>query len=291
MEQPVVDSVEVDGPEIAQAEPSESKVVSAFDAPESDDSPDVDLLDEQTPAEDDLEDEVEGVKLRGKKDIVEKLKAERLMHADYTRKTQELSEQRKAFEASAAQQAQLTQNYLREVAQIVSVDERLNQYSQVDWQKFSDNDPQAAQKAWIEYQQLREAKGQLVNSLTQRQQQAALQAQQESAKQLQEAAAVVAREIKGWGPQRQSELRKFATDIGYPAEVLAGVTQPAFIKILDMAQKYHQLQQKRSTQAQSPAPAPVTKVPGAANSSAKKLSQMSDAEYAEARRKYIARHR
>jgi len=37
--------------------------------------------------EDELEEDLDGVKVRGKKEALERLKAERLMQADYTRKT------------------------------------------------------------------------------------------------------------------------------------------------------------------------------------------------------------
>ena len=45
------------------------------------------LEDDEQPTDDELEDELEGVKLKGKKDALEKLKAGRLMQADDTRKT------------------------------------------------------------------------------------------------------------------------------------------------------------------------------------------------------------
>ena len=78
--------------------------VSEPGAPDStDDDLSADLLDEEQATDDELEDELEGVKLKGKKDALEKLKAERLMQADYTRKTQEVAEQRKAIEAQRAQ--------------------------------------------------------------------------------------------------------------------------------------------------------------------------------------------
>ena len=99
---------------------------------------------EAAPVDDDLEDEVDGVKLRGKKDALEKLKAERLMQADYTRKTQEVAEQRRTFDAEREQfqrAAQTHQQYLREIGQLTGIDERLAQFSQVNWQALTDQDP------------------------------------------------------------------------------------------------------------------------------------------------------
>jgi SET domain-containing protein len=69
-------------------------------APPETDLEAVDTELETQPTEDpDEEDEIEGVKLRGKKEALERIKAERLMQADYTRKTQEVAEQRRTIEA------------------------------------------------------------------------------------------------------------------------------------------------------------------------------------------------
>ena len=51
---------------------------------------------EQSPELDEIEEELEGVKLRGKKEALERIKAERLMQQDYTRKTMSHAEDRKS---------------------------------------------------------------------------------------------------------------------------------------------------------------------------------------------------
>lgn len=75
-------------------------------APEPEAQTDDDLIEglpEQEPeVSDEVEEDLEGVKVRGKKDAVEKLKAERLMQADYTRKTQAAADEKRAVEAERA---------------------------------------------------------------------------------------------------------------------------------------------------------------------------------------------
>ena len=280
LEQPATDSAEI----------ADTPAPSIFDADTTTDESDTDLP-EQAPKEEDAEDEIDGVKLRGKKELLERIKSERLMQSDYTRKTQEVAEQRRAFEAERAQHQQVTQTYLREVAQIVATDERLNQFQKVDWQALSDSDPVQAQKLYFEFQQLQGTRSQLQNSLTQRQQYDAMQAQQTTAKRLQEARAVVERDIKGWSPELQSKLVEAGKSNGYDAQELQNLTDPRAVKLLHKAYLYDQLVSKRATPAAPPPPPPVTRVTGSGAASTRKLSEMSDAEYAAARRSYIAKHR
>ncbi len=214
------------------------------------------------------------------------------MQADYTRKTQEVAEQRKALEAEKQHHQQLSQHHLREVAQVIAIDERLAQLQQVNWNQLSDSDPVLAQKLWIENQQLQANKGQLLGNLAQRQQQAKLDEERRIATLKQEAAAVVAREIKGWGPELDVKLRENALRLGFPEEVLANVTSPAFVKMAHESYLYHQLMQQRSKPSAPVTPVkPVTRVGGGGATNTKRLSDMSDAEFAKARRDYIAKHR
>lgn len=280
LEQPATDSAEV----------ADTPAPSIFDTDTPEVESDTDLP-EQAPEEDEAEDEIDGVKLRGKKELLERIKSERLMQSDYTRKTQEVAEQRKAFEAERAQHQQITQSYLREVAQIVATDERLSQFQKVDWQALSDSDPVQAQKLYFEFQQLQGTKAQLQNSLMQKQQYDAMQAQQTTAKRLQEARAVVERDIKGWSPELQAKLVEAGKSNGYEAQELQNLTDPRAVKLLHKAYLYDQLVSQRAKPAAPPPPPPVTRVTGSGAASTRKLSDMSDTEYAAARRNYIAKHR
>lgn len=283
LEQPATDSAAIE--EVA------SESTEAFSTEDQIDGDDLPNEQESDPVDDEAEDEIDGLKVRGKKDLIDKLKSERLMQADYTRKTQEVAEQRKAFEAERASHQQITQAYLKEVAQIVSIDDRLSQFAKADWNALSDQDPAGAQKLYFEYQRLQSEKTQLVNSLTQKQQQAAMEQQQNSARFLQEARAVVEREIPGWSPELQVKLADQAKSMGYRPEEVSNITDPRAIKVLHKAYLYDQLIAKRKESAPATPPPPVTRVSGSGATATRKLSQMSDAEYAAARRNYIKNHR
>jgi hypothetical protein len=264
----------------------------SFDSPE--DSTETELTPEQQAVEDEIEEELEGIKLRGPKDALEKLKAERLMQADYTRKTQEVAEHRKALEAREQhfqRTAQGHQQHIREVAQLVAIEDRLQQFSQVNWQAITDADPVQALKLHTELTQLQARKGQLEGALTQRQQAAQYEQQRNTAKHLMEARQVLEREIKGWSPELAGKLKEYGLTQGFPEEAMDSITQPAIVKVLHKAHLYDQLQKQRTAKpAAQPAP-PVTRVGGGAASSTKPLSEVSDAEYIRRRREYISKHR
>jgi hypothetical protein len=258
--------------------------------PETDLEPTDPELETKPPEDEELEEELDGVKLRGKKEALEKIKAERLMQADYTRKTQDVAETRKSLEAERAQfqqNAQLHQQYQRELAQVYSIDERLAQFQQVNWQALTDQDPVQALKLHTEFTQLQAHKGQLVNALTQKQQAQAQEQQRNTARQLMEARQVLERDIKGWSPELAAKLTDHGVAMGIPREVLDTITQPAIVKLIHDSYTLKQLEKQRAKPPAQPAP-PVTRLTGGNAASAKEPASMSDAEFAAWRKRQIA---
>lgn len=273
--------------------PDSADATEVVDAPETD----VDLENpelSQPTEEDELEDEIDGAKVRGKKEVLERLRAERLMHGDYTRKTQEVAEQRRAIETDrqAHQEAvQAHQVHLREVATLVAVDERINQFAQVNWQALNQEDPQRAQALHIEFTQLQSTRGQLVNQITQKQQQQQVVQQQDIAKRIHQGYSVLARDIKGWSPELETKLFEYGREQGIPVEVLSrSVANPELVKIIHKAYLGDQLV-KQSKPKPKELPKPATRVGGSSATSQKEPSQMSDAEFARWRRSQIAQRK
>lgn len=287
---------EVEQPASPDSEPVVNTTTSETSTEERDFDPQTgELLTQEPPVEDDeAEDEIEGVKLKGKKEYLERIKSERLMHADYTRKTQEVAEQRRTFEAERQQfqqTAQAHQEHLREVAKLVAVDERLQQFAQVNWQSWADQDPVAAQKAHIEFTQLQAQRGQLAGTLAQKNQQRQLAMQQESARQANEAEAVVMRTLKDWGPAKYQELQEFAkTEAGIEPESLRRmlVNVPQSAKILQLALVQSRLQKQRAAKPAAEPEKPATRLSGAAAPVRKTPDAMTDAEFAAWRKRQIA---
>jgi hypothetical protein len=263
------------------------------ETPDPAETPEVDsdpaLLAQQA-EEEEIEEELEGIKIRGKKDAVEKLKAERLMQADYTRKTQEVSEQRKTFEQERTQfqeTAKSHQQHIREVAQLVHVEERLQQFSQVNWQQLNQQDPVQAQALHIEFTQLQAKHGQLSSSLAQKNQQRKLEAQQSDAKRANDAEAIVMREVKDWGPEKLKAFTEASQKAGLEPEGMRQmlIQYPQAARFLNKALQYDKLLAQRLQKPPELVKPPVSRVGGGAAATTKPLSEVTDPrEWAERRR-------
>jgi hypothetical protein len=248
---------------------------------------DLDLLEQADP--DEVEDELEGVKLKGKKDALEKFKTERLLHGDYTRKTMTLAEERRELEQSQAQfrqNAQLHQAFLGEAAQMHQVAQRLEQFQKLDWNAVVAQDPAEAQKLQIEFTRLQSLQGQLSNSLTHKQQQMQQAQQQETAKRARDAAAYLQGAIKDWSPAKDAELETYARSLGINTQQLSNflIYNPAIAVALNKAAQFDRLAKQRTAKPQAETPKPVTRVGGAGASNTKPLSDTSMDEYVQRRR-------
>lgn len=214
-------------------------------------------------AEDDGEDiEHDGKTYRVPKELKESF----LRQADYTRKTQELADNRRALEAQQArvqQQERWAHEHTQEIGQLVAIDGRLQQYANVNWQAENQRDPVATQAAWIEYQQLRDARAGLANSLQQRDAQRNAEAERDRANRLAEGRAQLAKAIPGWNDDKSAALGKFGIDsYGLKAEEVDNLTDPRLVRILHDASLWRQHVTKQRAAAQqvsaTPPAQPVT---------------------------------
>lgn len=243
------------------------------------------------PSEEAEELDVDGFKISLPKSKAEKLKAERMMNADYTRKTQEVAEQRKAFEAQREETMRVQEETLNERATLIAVSQRLQQFDQVNWAQLNEEDPVTAQRLWIERTQLVEAQNNIGNLISKKQQQIAREKeqkaseeQQSTAKQIRECFDVVARDIKGWSPELARSLDKTANEFGFTNAELAQVKDPRFVKLLHKAHIADQLLKKQASSLPKPQPKPVPQVGGNSAPVKKRAEEMSMADYVKMRR-------
>jgi hypothetical protein len=251
-------------------------------------NPDSQEQTEEAP-EEDGELEVDGKKFTLPKSTVEKLKAERLMQADYTQKTQAAAEERKSIAAEREQvqrQAKEQQQYVQEMAAVVAIDQQLAQYTALDWNALIESDPVRAMQLQQQQKALEGQRSTAQQSLTQKQQQFALEKQQSFAKQIQDADDYMSREIPGFKTGRNDELAKYAAGIGMSPEATAKaiIKNPVIAKLLHKADLYDKLLAK-----QTPKPPPVAEAKPAirvgSNATVKKdPTKMTDAEFAAYRR-------
>jgi len=245
------------------------------------------------PVQPEPEDDSEEVEHEGQKYRLPKaLKPLLMMQSDYTRKTQEVAETRRALEERQQQfqqQAQAVQENIRDYARLTALDEQLAQYQQVNWQALEAEDPIRAGQLFRQMSLLRDQRAGLAQQLAAKEQQRSEETQRERAKRLQEAEATLAREIKGWGPDLKAKLAEFSEKQGFTRAELAGVDDPRVIKILHAAYVGAELLQKQLAAARAAAPQtpakPVPTVGGKGQGARPDPARMSMDDYAAWRRK------
>lgn len=227
------------------------------------------------------EDEFEEVERGDKKYRVPKaLKGELLMHADYTRKTMELAEQRRALEAAKAEieRAQaLTTDERRAYAKLETLNETVAQYEQVDWDALEVSDPQEAARHWRTYQTALNQRNTAVQLLQQHESLKSHQAQQEAAKRREDFEGRAQKEIPNWTPARRQELEQFASQYGYTPDMLAANPRVEDYQLLHYATEGFKFIQRQKAAARAAAqnavkPAPEVGGTAAAGVDPKSLS-------------------
>lgn len=164
------------------------------------------------------------------------LAGELLMQSDYTRKTQEVSELRKATEAqrqSLETAARQQQEFVQDIAQLGALNDRLSVYQGIDWPAYLRSGNPEAQAQWAEFNALQTQRNQFAQQvqgkITQRQQQEAAETQQA----LESGRAEIAKHIKTYSPELENKLADFGTEYGFSREdILQAVADPRSIRVL-----------------------------------------------------------
>lgn len=243
--------------------------------------------------------ELDGHKFQLPKSAAKRFHDERLMQQDYTRKTQEVADQRKQLASEREQvqrAAQVNEQYLQTRAEVVAIDKQLAQFKDLNWSQLVANAPQEAQLLQIQFQELTQARQQAASNLTRIEQDRALNEQQSFAKQIQDAAAYVQREITGFSSDRDNQIETYLRSRGVDGHAMAQVVAriPEVLVLAHKAELYDALMKKQAP-PQKPAqtakaPTPAAKVNATAPAK-KDPSQMTDAEFAAYRKRVSSRKR
>lgn len=191
--------------------------------------------------------EFEEIEREGKKAKVPSwLKPELMMQQDYTRKTQELAEARRAFEAERASIQEADETELRLRGSLSQIDRQLAAFGKVDWNALNEADPFEAQKKFQQFQLLKDAKTQAQGLITELRNERTERQQQETARRLQEGAAVIAQQIKDWSPEKGAKLLDFGQKAyGFSKDDLDGIDDPRLVVVLHDAFQWREFQSKQ----------------------------------------------
>jgi len=213
------------------------------------------------------EEDVAEVEFEGKQyKLPAELKDALLRQADYTRKTQEVAEQRKEVETVKQQlglQAQFQQQHLQYYAQLQSLDSQLAQLKQVDFNTLIDSDPVQAMKLDRQYRELQEYRNSIQGELGQRQQAASQQQQEWMQEQIAKGKEQLVKDIPGWSAELAKNIRSTGIEYGFNEAELGNIADPRMVKVLHDAMKFRQLQASKSQVNKQVAKAsPVLKASG-----------------------------
>ena len=174
--------------------------------------------------------------------------------ADYTKKTQELSEQRRNIEqlesqysSQLGQMQQERQQYMDGLNQLIQQSMGgLDQFANVDWNKLKEEDPIEFITKRDEYREAQERvrSGQHQYTVEQQKQAGEMQALQQQV--LQQEHAQMVEKIPEWGDPTQQKvlatgLREYATGQGYTEEEIGSLVDHRSLIVLMKAQKYDEL--------------------------------------------------
>lgn len=208
--------------------------------------------------------ELEEVEHDGKKyQIPKDLKPALMLQADYTRKTQEVAEIRRAVEArqqAIEQTAQMQQAHIQAYGQVAAIDARLAQFQNLNWTQLNAQDPVQAQALLIEQTQLQQARQVAAQQVQQLEQRAGQQRTQLTQQRRMEAASQAAREIPGWNDELANAVSSTVMKTyGITAEELQTVADSRFYKILHDAHQFQVLKAKQAEALKNKPPAAATK--------------------------------
>lgn len=182
----------------------------------------------------------------GKKYLVPKdLKEAFLKSRDYTQKTQEVAQQRRALEEREQylQTMEKSRGVIFEKAVAINaLEQRIEQFAGINWQALADQDPAEYLKLDRAYRELQtqhsRMAGEVQTAIAQEQQLSAQQRQQ----MLERGNAELAREIKDWGPDLGKKLLDNGKRYGFSDAELAQVMDPRLVRVLHDAYQWQKLQ-------------------------------------------------
>jgi hypothetical protein len=255
---------------VANPEPVAETVTQGTEAeqPTDDNAPEVIETNEeqpegQAPVEEDDSEEVEweGKTFKAPKGVKDSI----LRQSDYTKKTMELAEQRKAWTSSI----EANRAFTKEVGKLMHMNEQMQQYEQVDWQAWHAANPEAARSAHFNYTTLRDQRDNLARNIENQAREQDAKAEQETATRIEQDLATLSKPDPktGWDgkftPERKAALENFGRSLGYPDEALARANAND-VKTLHAAMLWMEHLNKQRANAKQPITQanPVPKVGG-----------------------------
>lgn len=197
---------------------------------------------------------------------------------DYTKKTQALAEERKTVEDRAqavqaqeqylAQQFQINQVLIKEVAKVEALNDQIEQFESVDWNAISDTDPVQAQKLFFQYNQLITKRDRAASELERKKGEAHAFQQQRREQMMADGYKQLIKDIPDWNAEKVQRVRDSGKEYGFTDFELASVSDPRMVRVLHDAMQFRAIQQAKPATEKRVANKPPVVKPGGKDSKA-----------------------
>lgn len=250
------------------AEMLEPKVETETEAPETEQSAEAPV---ETQPEEGAEDQqvemvevdIDGYKVQLPKDKAEKLEADRLRQADYTKKTMATADERKAAQAQSQQALQERQQYAQNLHRMqIQLEGALSEQNQsVDWERLAVENP----GEYVIQQHLAQKRQAALNQVYGQQQQIQQihqhEQQQALAQHLQDQREQLLAKVPEWKNQEtakaeQKALAEYLKSQGFDEQSVANIYDAKTVTVARKAMLYDQLTAKASAAAKKVAALP-----------------------------------
>lgn len=233
------DAEAIEAPEVTAAvsdQPDDQTTDDGVEGDEPEDQPEA--------AEPDLEEiDWEGKKLR----IPAELKPALMRQEDYTRKTQEVAETRKALEAQGRQQAESFEALKVDYGKVHALENQVKAYEGVNWNNEFAADADNARLHYDQFRILQDQLGTAKSDLSKKEAERLESQRTASAKAAEETGRVLARDIKGWSREHAASLVTLAAEFGVSQDELLSAPNPRDWKLLHELHTLRQQVKKQTT--------------------------------------------
>lgn len=221
------------------------------------------------------------------------LKGAFLRQADYTRKTQELAEHRRALEAerqALAHHGKALAGASQERLQLAALDHQIAEFEGVDWDSVGAEDTQSAHELWARFQHLGQVRERLAYAVAHHDERATMTAAREAAEEMAKTGETLRTEIEGWSPEVAAKLVDYARAFGVTTEELAQMADARLWKLLHKAWRADQAGQGEA-EARSRAIRPAVTVSGGGAGGGGVRDELGTKEWMRRRNEQMARAR
>jgi hypothetical protein len=195
--------------------------------------------------------------------VPKKLSKAIIQESDYTKKTQEVADQRKQVEYQAAQlklaesERQFAETVRPELTTLMQLDQQLAQFKALDWNNLSTDE---AFRYKLTHDQLKEQKAALESELGSKRARFDQEMQAAYREMLDKGIETLKRSIPNFGEGTAKEIVEYAERDGYTKDEVAQIIDPRYIKTLWKAAQYDRLQsQSKATASTLQKVAPIGK--------------------------------